>query len=99
MQDHEHSWPTIGVVAGWQAYEKAILLNYVGPLLRGIRSAARDRSCNLLLACGMRLSPAPVDNRPAWPVPSHTYPSCLIFAIPQNPLEPVVFLLRILRMS
>ncbi|MCP4535965.1 MAG: substrate-binding domain-containing protein [Chloroflexi bacterium] len=61
---------TIGVLPGWEVYENAILLDFLRPLLHGIRSAARSQECNLLLACG--IGPADVlqtgSIRPAWPV-------------------------------
>ncbi len=60
--------PTIGVLSGWEVYDKAILLNFIGPLLRGVRAAAHERDSNLLLACGVRGGFG--DIRPAWPVPA-----------------------------
>ncbi|HHY58562.1 MAG TPA: substrate-binding domain-containing protein [Chloroflexi bacterium] len=63
--------PTIGVLAGWQFYWTATPLSYLDPLYRGIRTAASQHGCNLLLGCGMGLSAAPSDPmRPAWPFPS-----------------------------
>jgi signal transduction histidine kinase/DNA-binding response OmpR family regulator/ABC-type sugar transport system substrate-binding protein len=62
--------PTVGVLAGWQVYV-GTLHTFLGPLFRGIRSAARDLDCNLLLSCGV--GPPirfPWEQRPAWPVPS-----------------------------
>ncbi len=68
---------TIGVLTGWQVYERAILRNYLGPLLRGVRAAAREAGCNLLLACGVgpaivldELSARPTQIVPAWPEPA-----------------------------
>jgi signal transduction histidine kinase/AraC-like DNA-binding protein/ABC-type sugar transport system substrate-binding protein len=65
-----HNRPTIGVLAGWQAYVGR-LHSFLGPLLRGVRSAAYDLECNLLLSCGVG---PPIhdssDYRPAWPIPS-----------------------------
>src|SRR5258706_598846 len=60
--------PTIGILAGGQVYYGTILRNFIGPLLHGVCSAASDRQCNLLLACGMENSS--IAARPAWPVPS-----------------------------
>jgi signal transduction histidine kinase/DNA-binding LacI/PurR family transcriptional regulator/AraC-like DNA-binding protein len=66
-----HTRPTIGVLAGWQFYWTATPLSYLNPIFHGIRSAAIDHGCNLLLACGMGPSANPTDPlRPAWPVPS-----------------------------
>lgn len=75
MQDHRQHGSerlTVGVLAGWQVYH-GILHSFLAPLFQGIRSAARDRGCNLLFACGM--SQAGDDEtdhryRPAWPIPS-----------------------------
>jgi len=61
--------PTIGVLAGIQVYYGTILGNFIGPLLHGVSSAAENRGCNLLLACGMDSS-SYTAARPAWPVPS-----------------------------
>ncbi|HTP06922.1 MAG TPA: substrate-binding domain-containing protein [Anaerolineae bacterium] len=65
-----HTRPTIGVLAGWQFYWTATPLSYLNPIFHGIRSAALDRGCNVLFACGMGPSANPTDPlRPAWPVP------------------------------
>ena len=61
--------PTIGVLAGVQVYYGTILGNFIGPLLHGVYSAAENRECNLLLACGMDSSSYTAAH-PAWPVPS-----------------------------
>lgn len=60
--------PTVGVLAGAQAYYGTILGNFIGPVLQGAHAAAQSRGCNLLLACGMEHST--IAARPAWPVPS-----------------------------
>jgi signal transduction histidine kinase/DNA-binding LacI/PurR family transcriptional regulator/DNA-binding response OmpR family regulator len=59
---------TIGVLLGAQAYYGTILGNYIGPVFRGVCSAAQDYGCNLLLSCGM--AHYNVLARPGWPVPS-----------------------------
>jgi len=60
---------TIGVLPGWEVYENANLVNYLGPLLRGIRAAARDMQCNLLIACGIGEPGGQIGGvEPAWPV-------------------------------
>ena len=61
--------PTIGVLAGSQVYYGTILGNFIGPLLHGVTSAAENRQCNLLLACGMNSS-SYTSAHPAWPIPS-----------------------------
>ena len=63
--------PTLGVLAGWQFYWTATSLSYLSPVYRGIRLAAAELGCNLLLGCGMGASATAKDLlRPAWPVPS-----------------------------
>ena len=65
----QHSARTIGVLAAWQVYEGTTVDGYLHILFDGIRAAARDRGCNLLLGCGVA---PPVPRRllmPAWPVP------------------------------
>ena len=61
--------PTLGVLAGWQFYWTSTPLSFLSPIYRGIRQAAHDHGCNLLLACGMGASATSGDPlRPAWPV-------------------------------
>ena len=63
--------PTIGVLAGWQFYWNATPLSYLNPIYRGVRLAAAELGCNLLLGCGMGASAAIADlPRPAWPEPA-----------------------------
>ncbi len=63
--------PTIGVLAGWQYYWTARPLSYLNPVFRGIRQAAQELGCNLLLACGMGPSGQAGDPlRPAWLEPA-----------------------------
>ncbi len=66
MRGLKHTRPTIGVLAGWQAYG-GTLDSFLGLVLRGIQAAASDRECNLLLACGVA-SPPGQDLAPAWPL-------------------------------
>lgn len=69
-QTYRHGRPTIGVLAGWQFYWTATPLSYLNPIYRGVRLAAAERGCNLLLGCGMGASASVADQaRPAWPVP------------------------------
>ncbi len=68
--------PTIGVLAGWQFYRTATNLSYLAPVFRGMRRAAQDLGCNLLLGCGIGPSANPGDPlRPAWPFlsPEHDF--------------------------
>lgn len=60
--------PTIGVVAGWQYYWTATPFSYLNPIYHGIRFAAQEHGCNLLLGCGLGPSATATDPlRPAWP--------------------------------
>jgi len=56
----------IGVLAGWQVYG-GTLDTFLGPMYRGILSAASDRDCDVFLACGVGLSRDIDLGRPAWP--------------------------------
>lgn len=65
--NHQRELPTIGVLAGWQVYWTAKPLSYLNPVLRGIRRAAQEMRCNLLIACGVGPSGEEGDPlRPAW---------------------------------
>jgi signal transduction histidine kinase/DNA-binding LacI/PurR family transcriptional regulator/AraC-like DNA-binding protein/response regulator of citrate/malate metabolism len=58
---------TIGVLCGWQVYGNSIPNNFINTVMHGVRAAAHDHGCNLLLSCG--ISPTgPMITRPAWPV-------------------------------
>jgi len=59
--------PTIGVLVGWQAFG-GTFHSFVDPLFYGIRSAAHERGCNLLLACGVGPYDVLGGLRPAWPI-------------------------------
>jgi signal transduction histidine kinase/AraC-like DNA-binding protein/ABC-type sugar transport system substrate-binding protein len=60
---------TIGVLTGWQYYWTETSRSYLDLLYRGIRTAAHDYDCNLLLACGMGPSATSDDPaHPAWPI-------------------------------
>ena len=56
-----HGCPTVGVLAGWQYDWTATPLSYLNPIYRGIRQAAGDLGCNLLLGCGMGPSATSTD--------------------------------------
>jgi len=56
---------TIGVLAGWQLYAGTIH-TLLSPILQGIYTAACERDCNVLMACGVVSSFAP-ETRVAWP--------------------------------
>jgi len=69
MQEREHRRLTIGVLTGYNVYT-GTLNSFLAPMFHGVRLAARDRGCNLLLACGVsRVTGEDVaPHHPAWPV-------------------------------
>jgi signal transduction histidine kinase/DNA-binding LacI/PurR family transcriptional regulator/DNA-binding response OmpR family regulator len=71
MHKYKHDQPTVGVLAGWHVYgETGALDTFLGPLYRGIRSAAHEQGCNLLLACGVGSGIEQESPRRVWPLPS-----------------------------
>ena len=69
MPSLRNSRPTIGFLSTWSVYEGAAIDDYTHALLEGIRAAARDHNCNLLIGCGMSLPGNPLASRTAWAVP------------------------------
>ena len=68
MQTTQHNRPTIGLLAGWQAYS-GTLHSFLDYLFRGVRAAAREQGCNLLIGCGVNSPITGSDvGRPAWPL-------------------------------
>jgi len=72
MPSYRHGRPTLGVLAGYQLYE-GTPNSFLEPLFRGIYTAACERECNLLLACGIGRTFSVGDNlypihNPAWPL-------------------------------
>ena len=65
-QTYKRGRLTIGVLAGWQVYA-GTLDSFLGHVFRGIQAAARDRECNLLMACGVGSARDVGRVRPAWP--------------------------------
>ena len=59
--NRDHDRPTIGVLAGWQVFT-GTPDSFLEHVFRGIRAAAHDLDCNLLLACGID------SGKPAWPL-------------------------------
>ncbi len=59
---------TIGVIGNRQLYEGTTIVRYEQILLRGIRAAAHQYGCNLLLACGVGPDIEPYEGLTAWPV-------------------------------
>ena len=43
---------TIGVLTGWQVYA-GTLHNFLDYVFRGIKAAAHDLNCNLMIGCGV----------------------------------------------
>jgi len=69
MQSPIQRLPTVGVLAGWQVYEGDVH-GFLDLVLRGIHAEAKDRGCNLLLACGLGHAGGQIRLQPAWPVSS-----------------------------
>jgi len=69
MRSLRHSRFTIGFLSTWSVYEGTAIDDYTHALLEGIRAAARDHDCNLLIGCGMSLPGSPLASRTAWAVP------------------------------
>lgn len=66
MPNYKHGErPTLGVLAGWQVYEGGAH-SFFDPLFHGIHAAAREKNCNMLLACGIGHTGGGIV--PAWPV-------------------------------
>lgn len=76
VMEYKSTRPTIGVLAGWQFYRTATNLSYLAPVFRGVRRAAQNLGCNLLLGGGMGMSASPTDPvHPVWPElsPDHDF--------------------------
>jgi diguanylate cyclase (GGDEF)-like protein len=68
MSKFKRERPTIGILPGWSAITGQTTDHYLASVLEGIQSAARIRSCNLLLAWGLgRVSDVSATHT-AWPV-------------------------------
>jgi diguanylate cyclase (GGDEF)-like protein len=61
--------PTIGVLAGWQVYERTTPNWFLEAVLRGVAETGRTLGCDVLLSCGID---SRIDDprmvRPAWPM-------------------------------
>jgi hypothetical protein len=66
MRKLKRNRPTIGVLAGWQAYTGTIH-SYLDYVFRGIQAAAHDYDSNLMIGCGVN-SQYSNNYNPAWPV-------------------------------
>ncbi len=61
--------PTIGVLAGWQVYERTTPNWFLEPLFEGMGQAARALGCDVLLSCGVGASADnPQTVHPGWPI-------------------------------
>ena len=61
--------PAIGVVAGWQVYERTTPNWYLEAVLRGVAEAGTALGCHVLLSCGIDAQiERPSEVRPGWPV-------------------------------
>ncbi len=70
MSVFKHDRPTIGILPGWSGLAGIISDRYLMSVLEGIRSAARVKQCNLLLAWGLGRVTDTSGTFPAWPVVS-----------------------------
>ncbi|HTX92803.1 MAG TPA: substrate-binding domain-containing protein [Anaerolineales bacterium] len=61
--------PTIGFLSTWSVYEGTTIDNYTHALMQGVRAAAFEQDCNLLIGCGVSLPGSPRASRTAWAVP------------------------------
>jgi signal transduction histidine kinase/ABC-type sugar transport system substrate-binding protein len=61
--------PTIGFLSTWSVYEGTTIDGYTHTLLKGIRTAASEQNCNLLIGCGISLPGSPRGSRTVWAVP------------------------------
>jgi hypothetical protein len=58
---------TLGFISSWHIYEGTTIDPYAHAVLQGLRAAAVQRDCNLLLACGIGPLAGGSLSRPAWP--------------------------------
>jgi diguanylate cyclase (GGDEF)-like protein len=59
---------TLGFLPGWAVYEKALMDRFLKSIIQGIRAAAIDHGCNLLVACGVNRNPGKRSIHTAWPL-------------------------------
>lgn len=64
-----HSSPlTIGMLPGWPVYGSIFLDRFLQYIISGVRTAAHDNGCNLIVACGVSRTPGMRSLHTAWPV-------------------------------
>jgi diguanylate cyclase (GGDEF)-like protein len=68
-----HSPFTIGMLPGWPVYGSIFLDRFLQYIIGGVRAAAQDHGCNLMVACGVSRTPGMRSLHTAWPVQS---PDC-----------------------
>jgi diguanylate cyclase (GGDEF)-like protein len=59
---------TIGMLPGWPVYGSIFLDRFLQYVISGVRSAALDNGCNLMVACGISRTPGMRSLHTAWPV-------------------------------
>jgi len=64
---------TIGMLPGWPVFGSIYLDRFLQYVVNGVRVAALDRGCNLLVACGVSRTPGMRSLHTAWPASS---PDC-----------------------
>jgi diguanylate cyclase (GGDEF)-like protein len=60
--------PTIGMLPGWPVYGSIFLDRFLQYIIGGVRAAALDHNCNLMVACGVSRTPGMRSLHTAWPV-------------------------------
>ncbi|MGB7537832.1 MAG: GGDEF domain-containing protein [Anaerolineales bacterium] len=59
---------TIGMLPGWPVYGSIFLDRFLQYVIGGVRAAALDNGCNLIIACGVSRTPGMRSLHTAWPV-------------------------------
>jgi diguanylate cyclase (GGDEF)-like protein len=59
---------TIGMLPGWPVYGSIFLDRFLQYVISGVRAAALDNGCNLIVACGVSRTPGMRSLHTAWPV-------------------------------
>ncbi|HEY5118412.1 MAG TPA: GGDEF domain-containing protein [Anaerolineales bacterium] len=58
---------TIGMLSGWPVFGSIYLDRFLQYAINGVRAAALDRGCNLMVACGVSRTPGMRSLHTAWP--------------------------------
>ncbi|MGD0174726.1 MAG: GGDEF domain-containing protein [Anaerolineales bacterium] len=58
---------TIGMLPGWPVFGSVYLDRFLQYVINGVRAAALDRGCNLMVACGVSRTPGMRSLHTAWP--------------------------------